>query len=1150
MLVRSARLCLIYVLEALAVLMALAIFAAAAVLWRLASGPVDVDAVAAGLRPAIASALGGEEARYGSATVRFAPESGALVFDMHDIEVTRGDGAVLATAERIELALALDQLIAGRVRPVEINAVGGVFAVRRDAAGAITASLGGRTASPGDAEGRDADAGAALERLQRARVSGAELRLDDAVSGLSARLADADVSFQRVGGALRVVARAGLLAPAGMVPLVLEIETGPAFETVFLAFSAQGLVPATLGNLQGAWAHAGGFDLPMDIDLVMDASRREGLRAVELTLDAGAGVWRGPGTTLDVASGHVSASLDAAAGELDLRRLEIDSERLRLSAAGRFFEFSDYDNAWPTRARYEIALGEGGIVLPDLLPGPVDWSRAGIAGRLDTSALEIGIDEAEAELLDIIARFSGRLGLDDTAEGRRPAIRLQGGIEGIVRKNAVMALWPVDFALGGRDWVEANVLAGEARNLRADIDIPAEAFLAGMLDDDDLSVTFDFSNATARYISTMTPLTGLSGSAQLRGNSLSLTGRSGRIDALQIDVVTVEIPRFNPRGVPARFGGEGRGPLAGLVALLDQPPLGLASDYGFDPQTLEGEGTVRFEITRPMLRDVPYEDIGFDVSGRFTGAAGPSGFGEVRFTEGDMTFQADSAGLEAAGDVRIGRSMARLEWRERFGLPEGEYGTRVRIVSNADTRDLDLAGIPARGIIDGEIGLDATLIGNGFDFARYVVMGDLTGAALVLPEDLWTKPRGMPAALEMIAERSPSGGIEISRLAVLGDDVDIRGQASLAPDGLLLRAVFDQLVVAGRSDLSVTADRPDGSDGPLDIRISGRFLDASDLISNLMSGSFFSGDGAGAVSLIADIETVQAGRVRYGAVGLAMEADEAGLQRLNLQAALPRGGVSLAVSPQPGGMRLLTAQSADAGAVLTTLGGFGTITGGTMELQGVLPPAGTPGGVQGQLVASGFRLEQMPLLARILAAGSLEGLGSLFSGQGIDFERLEVDYAFADGLLEMREGRVAGPSLGLTWTGVVDTSGERLNLSGTILPSYGLNSLLGNLPVVGELLTSRRGEGIVGVTFAAEGQFNATRVTANPLSALAPGVFRRMFEGTSALRELDALEARRREEAEAPLPGEGGEIPPADADAAEDPPVQPDAADEAGELPE
>ena len=142
-LVRSARLALIYTLEAAAVLMALLIFAAAALLWRLASGPVDVDALASGLRPAIATALGGELAVYDSASIRYAPDTRALVVDLHALEVSGANGEVLAAADRVELALALDELVIGRIRPVAIDATGGVFSLRRDASGVLSASIGG-----------------------------------------------------------------------------------------------------------------------------------------------------------------------------------------------------------------------------------------------------------------------------------------------------------------------------------------------------------------------------------------------------------------------------------------------------------------------------------------------------------------------------------------------------------------------------------------------------------------------------------------------------------------------------------------------------------------------------------------------------------------------------------------------------------------------------------------------------------------------------------------------------------------------------------------------------------------------------------------------------------------------------------------------
>lgn len=1111
MLARSARLALIYLLEAMAVLLALVIFAAAALLWRLALGPVDVDALAESLRPAIAEALGGEEAHYAAATIRYAPDLTALVVDMRAVQVTAPGGEVLAAAERVELALALDQLVIGRVRPVAIAAEGGVFSVRRDIEGIISARFGGRSAIAGDTA-PDPQATALLSRLRRAEISGAELRFDDDISGLSARFIDASVRLSATQERRQLSASARLLAPAGPVPMALDLETGSDFQEVFLAFSTEALVPASLGSLRGGWSQLSSLDFPLTASIVIDASRREGLRAVELDLSAGEGLVRRAEGSLPISSGVLAASLDAAGGELNIRTFRVDSALAQIDLSGRIFDFAGFDDVFPNRARYAFTLLEGEVLVEGVFPGPVAWQEISAEGSVDLEERRIAFDALNASLLDVEGRFEGAVALTETQIGLRPQIDVTGTIDGVITKEAVLSLWPVDFALGGRDWVSDSILAGQLTNARLSTAIPAEAFEAGFLADEDLSLAFDYSGARVRYISTMTPLEGLSGSAELRGSSLSLTGRSGRIGDVIIDTVFVDIPRFVPIGAPARFGGEGRGDLSSLITLLDQPPLELASGYGLDPADLMGEGAVRFEITRPMLRDVPYEDIGFDVSGRFIGASGPSGIGEIRFEDGDLTFRAESAGMLVSGDIRVGRSRARLEWSERFRPGEGQPSTQVRIVSNADARDLDLAGIEARSIIDGRIGLDAAFSGNGFNFDRHVVLADLTDAALAFPDGLWTKPRGLPAALELVTARTEEGGLSIERLAMLGDGLDVQGAAELASDGQLVSASMTRVVLGDQADLSLEATRPEGRDGPLLVDIEGRFFDASQWLESVISSGLDGGEGIGPVALSASIDAVQAGGVRYSGVELAMTGDAAGTQSLRLDASLPRGPVRIVIAPHETGGRSLAIESADAGALLTTLGGFGNITGGDLRLDATMPPAGTPGGMQGSIRADGFRLERMPLLTRILAAGSLEGLGSLLSGQGIDFEQMEMEFSLLDGLVEMREGRVAGPALGLTWSGVVDTQGERLNLNGTILPSYGLNSLLGNLPLVGELLTSRRGEGVIGVTFTAEGPFETTRVTANPLSALAPGVFRRIFEGTSALRELEALEARRQEQ--------------------------------------
>jgi len=71
---------------------------------------------------------------------------------------------------------------------------------------------------------------------------------------------------------------------------------------------------------------------------------------------------------------------------------------------------------------------------------------------------------------------------------------------------------------------------------------------------------------------------------------------------------------------------------------------------------------------------------------------------------------------------------------------------------------------------------------------------------------------------------------------------------------------------------------------------------------------------------------------------------------------------------------------------------------------------------------------------------------------------------------------------------------NQMRLAGTFLPAYGVNSLFSNIPIFGALLGNGRDRGLIGVTFLLTGDFNAPKVSVNPLSVIAPGIFRSIFE--------------------------------------------------------
>jgi hypothetical protein len=153
-------------------------------------------------------------------------------------------------------------------------------------------------------------------------------------------------------------------------------------------------------------------------------------------------------------------------------------------------------------------------------------------------------------------------------------------------------------------------------------------------------------------------------------------------------------------------------------------------------------------------------------------------------------------------------------------------------------------------------------------------------------------------------------------------------------------------------------------------------------------------------------------------------------------------------------------------------------------------------------VISDFVLTKAPLLARILTGASLTGIVDTLSGKGIRFAKLDVPLEITDGVATVKNARTVGSELGFTAEGVIDTKQGSIALSGTIVPAYTLNSLLGNIPLLGDLLTGKSGSGIFAATYRVEGPLKDPKVTVNPLAALAPGFLRNLlgiFDGTTKL---------------------------------------------------
>ncbi len=109
-----------------------------------------------------------------------------------------------------------------------------------------------------------------------------------------------------------------------------------------------------------------------------------------------------------------------------------------------------------------------------------------------------------------------------------------------------------------------------------------------------------------------------------------------------------------------------------------------------------------------------------------------------------------------------------------------------------------------------------------------------------------------------------------------------------------------------------------------------------------------------------------------------------------------------------------------------------------------------------------------------------------------------------------------GPLLGASIRGKIDFKTRRVNLGGTYIPLQGLNAALCEIPLFGPIITGPKCEGVSGMTFAIQGAMGSPQVVVNPLSMLAPGIFREIFQMTNPNPKV-----QRRDDAPAPPQEEG-----------------------------
>ena len=126
-------------------------------------------------------------------------------------------------------------------------------------------------------------------------------------------------------------------------------------------------------------------------------------------------------------------------------------------------------------------------------------------------------------------------------------------------------------------------------------------------------------------------------------------------------------------------------------------------------------------------------------------------------------------------------------------------------------------------------------------------------------------------------------------------------------------------------------------------------------------------------------------------------------------------------------------------------------------LREVLEQAETPANLLIQVTDA--QVKNAPFLTQILSLASLRGLADTLTGEGVTLSRIDLPMKVSDGRYVIEGAKAQGPALGLTASGFINSKTSEIEIDGVLVPSFGVNSALGGIPILGDLVVGRDGEG-------------------------------------------------------------------------------------------
>lgn len=1113
---------------------------AALVLYALiATGVVTANVATPYIERALEERIGGDrKVSIGSTTMEQAPD-GATAVVVHDIKVFAPDGELLASAPSAEVELE-GSLLSLMPKARRIDLIGAEMTIHISASGQLAVAVasgggakpgkaalmspplgtaaGGASAPSGSAtapQGTPApgapDQAASAGDIDPLRLSflAQWLRELDATGFDGGALADVGlkngtlivenessgrrITFQHIsirlarvhgGGAELTFTSQGPQGVSTAVARIAPVKDGErAVEVEVKDISTLDLVQAFSQDHRRFY-----MDTPLDATFSARLSLDGELKAAEATLSLGPGaIGNGeePQERFIIDYARLSAHLDPARRVIVLDPITGAKNANKIALTGEIHV--------PTRARdpwsFTIAQQDVTLAGSEMDEPPLVISQVQLDGLYDTDSRQLRVDRGL--LGSKVGSFTFSATFDFGAPV--PSLRMQGA-GSPMPVSTVKRFWPVSIAPPARQFAIDNVSGGTASDITLLVDIPLD--LIGQkqvpLPEDSVRFTINGKGVTLR------PVKGLP-AINNAALAIVVTGRTVRIDLPEGTMVTPQnrkitvseggmfMPDYFPREPSAQISVRFAGPADGAVEVLGMEPLKGPTGAAFDPSTTRGKFSALLQVFITFRKVPQPEDMDYSLEATLTDFGVDNVFKALRLEGATVSAYATPAGILLRGNGKLAGAPVSFDYEKKKDVADAT----IRVNANLDDAARVKLGVDVPGIYGVvPVRLDGTT--NNVD-TRATIEVDLTAARLADLIPGLSKPAGKPLKARFTMN-DQGRTVRLNDLVMEGSGTLLKGGLELTDTGGLVSAQFPVFQLSDGDKASLKADK---AGDVLKIRVTGEVIDARGIMKSIMAPASTGPNRR--PNALPDVDVDAKVAALTGNNGEVMRQFDLAVSRrgvlisdFTLTAKVGRdGAVAGKMGDWPGHGRALQVVTRDAGALLRFLDIYPKLQGGEAWLV-VDPPRADSSPQDGLLHVRNFFVKGEPGLSQ-LSSAARDSSGNIVDGSAA-FEKAEAQFTRSPGKITFKDGAIWGTSAAVTFDGSLDFAANRVAIRGTYVPAYALNSIFSKLPVLGMLLSGGPNEGLLGVTFEVVGALSGPTLRINPMSAVAPGFLRKIFE--------------------------------------------------------